>query len=171
VSFLRPFFESLLFKASQAGLPSWQRSLLAWALRRDEALRCLALELAEFNSGEAPENPAAESAPDLLPRLRARIASEARPMAERPLFPSGWVPAGAIAVLLVTGWVALAVKPAADGGRAANASDSSASASQAVEALAPPSPQPQAKPAAVSPSAAALSGTAKTPQAAKVPIP
>ena len=169
MSLLRPFFESLLFKATQASLPSWQRSLLAWALRKDEALRCLALELAEFNSAEAPEGANAEPAPDMAPRLRARIAAETRPVVERPLFPSGWVPAGAIAVLLVTGWVALSVKPAADGGRAANASDSSAQASEAVEALAPPSPAPVAKPSALKPSAAALSGTAKTPMVVKVP--
>jgi hypothetical protein len=171
VSLLRPFFESLLFKATQAGLPSWQRSLLAWALRKDEALRCLALELAEFNSAEAPERAQEEIAPDFAPRLMARIAADARPLVERPLFPSGWVPAGAIAVLLVTGWVALSVKPAADGGRSTNASDSSASASQAIEALVPPTPAPQAKPALLNPSAAGLSNTAKTPQVAKIKVP
>lgn len=148
---LRPLYEAWLFQATEGGLPGWRSFLLARALRDDEALRCLAAELAEFNHGEAP---AGENAPDLAPRLRARIAEESVQAAERPLFPSAWVPAGAIAVLLITGWVALSVKPASD----PRAGEASAQPSKAAEELALEVPAPV--PVPLSSSAAALSPSA-----------
>lgn len=103
----RPLYESWLFESTRRQSSPWKRALLERALRRDEALRCLALELAEFNAeAEAPE----VRAPDLRGRLGELVRLDESP-AERPLFPSAWVPAGAIAVLLVTAWVALAIKP------------------------------------------------------------
>jgi hypothetical protein len=134
----RSLYESWLFKSTQAGLPGWQRSLLARALREDEALRCLAFELAEFNCGPAPEG---TRMTDLGPRLRALIADDTDgPALEKPLFPSGWVPAGAIAVLLITGLIALAVKPAPNTGQGTG--ESSAQAPAAVEDLALPTAVP-----------------------------
>jgi hypothetical protein len=126
---LRPLFEAWLLEASQNPLPAWQRSLLAWALRHDEALRCLAVELAEFSHEEAPE---AEAAPDLRPRLHAHIAGESLLPEERPLFPNVWIPAGGIAVLLVTAWVALAVHPVTE----KHVEDASAQSAKAAEELA-----------------------------------
>lgn len=158
---LRPLYEAWLFKATEGGLPAWQGKLLARALRDDEALRCLAAELAEFSHGEAP---AGENAPDLAYRLGARIAEDSVQAPERPLFPSAWVPAGAIAVLLITGWVALAVKPAAD----PRAGEASAQPSKAAEelALAAPLPLPAIPPATLSSTAAALSPSASVKSAA-----
>ncbi len=128
---LRPLFEAWILEATQGELPAWRRSLLAWALRRDEALRLLALELAEFNQEEAPAN---EQAPDLRARLRSHIQGETLLPGEAPLFPNVWVPAGGIAVLLVTAWVALAVHPAAD----QHLEDASAQSAKAAEELALP---------------------------------
>ena len=135
MTLLRPLYESWLFKATEADLPGWQRSLLARALRGDEALRCLAFELAEFNCDPAPLN---HDASTMATRLRAHIADDTSPL-ERPLFPSGWVPAGAVAVLLITGWIALSVKPVPP---ARGTGESSAQAPAAVEDLAPPAPFP-----------------------------
>lgn len=132
---LRPLYESWLFKATETGLPGWQRGLLARALRGDEALRCLAFELAEFNCEPAPP---AQDASTMALRLRAHIADDTSPL-ERPLFPSGWVPAGAVAVLLFTGWIALSVKPAP---LTRGTGESSAQAPAAVQDLAPPAPFP-----------------------------
>lgn len=131
----RPLYESWLFKATETGLPGWQRTLLARALRGDEALRCLAFELAEFNCEPAPLT---HDASIMAARLRAHISDDTSPL-ERPLFPSGWVPAGAVAVLLITGWIALSVKPAP---LARGTGESSAQAPAAVEDLAPPASFP-----------------------------
>jgi hypothetical protein len=156
VKLLRPLYESWLFKATETGLSGWQRTLLARALRGDEALRRLALELAEFNRGPAP---LLEGAPDLAPRLRALIADESGSPVERPLFPSGWVPAGAVAVLLITGWIALSVKPAPEPTR--GTSESSAQAPAAVQDLAPPA----SFPALSSNPKLSVSATSASPQA------
>lgn len=153
---LRPLFEAWLMKATEQPLPGWQARLLAWGLRRDEELRCLALELAEFNEGEAPES---EQAPDLRPRLRALIAPEASLPVEAPLFPSGWIPAGALAALVIAGLVALAMNPS-------KTQQAEASSSEAAKLLEEASPTPTATSAAptglpTDASAAAASATAQ----------
>jgi len=104
---LRPLYEAWLLDATQGPLAPWKRALLKRALVRDEALRCLAAELAQFS--QEPAAHAMDKAPDLRPRLRALTA---QPEAERPLFPNAWVPAGAIAFLLLLAMVAMLQRPA-----------------------------------------------------------
>ena len=48
---LRPLYEAWLLDATQGPLAPWKRALLKRALVRDEALRCLAAELAQFFPG------------------------------------------------------------------------------------------------------------------------
>lgn len=103
---LRPLFEAWLMDAAKGPLAPWKRRWLKRALRRDEALRCLAAELAEFSY--LAQAPAAVQAPDLRPRLRT-LASQLE--ADRPLFPNAWVPAGAIAFLLLLALVAVLQRP------------------------------------------------------------
>lgn len=103
---LRPLFEAWLMDAAKGPLAAWKRRWLKRALRRDEALRCLAAELAEFSY--PAQAPAAEEAPDLRPRLRA-LTTQLE--ADRPLFPNAWVPAGAIAFLLLLALVAVLQRP------------------------------------------------------------
>jgi hypothetical protein len=104
----RPLYEHWLLEATQAPLPAWKRRLLKQALSRDTALRCLAAELAEFSN--ETHAPAADKAPD----LRARVVARAlEPERQRPLFPSAWVPAGGIAVLLLLALVAVFQRPPA----------------------------------------------------------
>lgn len=145
---MRSLHETWLFEATQGALPAWKRALLARALRRDARLRALALELLEFECEPAPDGP------DLLPRLRPRLAAEAaRP--ERPLFPSAWIPAGAIAALLLTALVAVGVHP--NRGRQGDASVNPAAggAAPALPALASvPLPAAAAVPSAAKSAAA-----------------
>lgn len=72
---LRPLYETWVLRATEASLAPWQRHLLARALVRDERLRCLAAELAEFSHAEPPES---LHPPDLRDRL-VRQAAEPRP--------------------------------------------------------------------------------------------
>lgn len=101
---LRPLYESWLIRSTQAPLAPWQRRLLLKALQRDEALRCLAAELAEFS--HSTDAPAALKAPDLSLRLRHLAVEEAEPI-EQPL-PVAWAGgltlALLLAVLLSTHW-------------------------------------------------------------------
>jgi hypothetical protein len=113
---LRPLYEHWLLEATQAPLPAWKRKLLKQALNRDTALRCLAAELAEFSN--ETHAPASDKAPDLRPRLVA-LAQEPEP--QRALFPSGWVPAGGVALLLLLALVAVLQQPAAQPGVSQNA--------------------------------------------------
>jgi hypothetical protein len=104
---LRPLYESWLLDATQAPLGPWKRGLLKQALNQDTALRCLAAELAEFS--HETHAPAGDRAPDLRTRL---VALATEPEQERALFPSAWVPAGAIALLLLLALVAVLQQPA-----------------------------------------------------------
>jgi hypothetical protein len=99
ISLLRPLFERWLLAAAQAPLAPWKRSLLLWALERDEALRCLAMELAVFEHETAARE---EQLHDLAPRLNA-ILSSGDEVLDKPLFPSSWIPAGALAAMLLVG--------------------------------------------------------------------
>jgi hypothetical protein len=107
MSLLNPLFESWLFQAAQEEIPSWKKALLRRALREDAALRSVALALADFMAGASPLD---EACPDFRGAVRLRIADSEAPKTERPLFPSAWVPAGAIAVLVVTAIVALSIQ-------------------------------------------------------------
>lgn len=93
---LRPLYESWLLRSTQAPLASWQRRLLLKALQRDEALRCLAVELAEFSHSD--DAPAALKAPNLSLRLRHLAVEEAEPI-ERPL-PVAWAGGLTLALLM-----------------------------------------------------------------------
>jgi hypothetical protein len=95
---LRPLYEAWLLKATESPLAPWQRALLLRALKRDEALRCFALELAELNHADAP---AALKAPDLRTRLHAALLETRSP---QPV--QGWQPHWSWAVAAV---IALAV--------------------------------------------------------------
>ncbi|MGH7442049.1 MAG: hypothetical protein ACREKE_05180 [bacterium] len=102
----RMLYESWLFGSIQGPLSGWKQALLARALRRDLGLRCLAVELLEFECD--PETP--DLALDLRASLREHILAEEQEP-ERPLFPSAWIPAGAIVALILTAVVALTVHP------------------------------------------------------------
>jgi len=168
VTLLRPVYESWLFQATQDELSSWQLALLGRALRKDEALRGLALELAEFNEDEAP---AAEHAPDLRSRLRTLLVVEHVLNVERPLFPSAWVPAGAIAVLLITAWVALAVKPPAPAPVESSNSGAQAAEELAQSVLRPTVPvQTSQVKSSTALTASAAAGLSKTAIAAQTPV-
>jgi hypothetical protein len=154
---LRPLFEAWLLDATQGPLAPWKRRLLKRALDRDEALRCLAAELAQF-SYEA-HAPAADKAPDLRPRLRALTADA---HTDAPLFPSPWVPAGAIAFLLLLAVIAILQRAP----EAAPALQQAASRQDgAAQALMQPSPTPTPATTALVPAAA----TASSPTAAAQP--
>ena len=94
---LRPLFERWLLDATQAPLAPWKRSLLLRALKQDTALRQVALELADFEHRDAPEP---NALPDLAPRLKAILSSDDRSL-DQPLLPSAWLPAGALAAMLL----------------------------------------------------------------------
>lgn len=146
---LRPLYERWLLQATHAPLAPWRRRLLARALEDDEDLRCLAAELAQFSHEESA--PAALKAPDLRPRLRALLRETP---VERPLFPNAWIPAGAVAVLLVLALVAALQNPIRPEARQqARGLDA-----DAVKALALPSPSPSPSP---TPTAQGLSPTAR----------
>jgi hypothetical protein len=100
----RAVYESWLLEAAEGRLAGWKAPLLKRALRRDLGLRCLAMELLEFECEGTEGTPAL----DLRPRLRAHVLADVH-APERPLFPSAWIPAGAIAALLITAVVALGV--------------------------------------------------------------
>ncbi len=100
----RRVYELWILEAASGRLEGWKLPLLRRALGRDPELRALALDLLDFECSEAPP----ESAPDLRPRLRPLVAAEP---AERALFPSAWIPAGALAALALTALVALGVRP------------------------------------------------------------
>ena len=95
---LRPLYESWLLRSTTAPLAPWQRQLLLKALQRDERLRCLAMELAQFGHDEAV--PAGLNAPDLRARLRM-LAEE--PAAIAPARRPAWAAAGALVALLAGG--------------------------------------------------------------------
>lgn len=130
---LRPLFERWLLAATQAPLAPWKRTLLRRALQRDEALRCLAMELAVFEHELPARN---EGLPDLRPRLQA-IVSSGDEVQERPLFPSGWIPAGALALMLL---MALLLSVFDAKAKLPNAQEAKAMDNAAAQALAIPSP-------------------------------
>jgi hypothetical protein len=171
---LRPLYESWLLRSTRAHLAPWQRSLLLGALRRDEALRCLAAELAEFSHED--DAPAADNAPDLRLRLKVLLAEDARP-AQAPRW--GWALAGAMALTL--GLVALwEIQPLRD-----NVEVASVRQPQEALALSLPTstPSPTAAPTAealavssaaataITATAAPLSGTAKPQTVTALPRP
>jgi hypothetical protein len=139
-------------RSTEAPLPPWQRELLRRALQRDEALRCLALELAEFSHGELP---ARLNAPDLRSKLILQIAAEERPD-ERAF---AWRLAGAVSALaiLVSLW-------SLGGGPSARPDGLTASAQRAeeAEALALPSATPTPLPT-LSPTVTPIVPAAATP--------
>jgi|GEM_PF-7018884 hypothetical protein len=175
---LRPLYESWLLESTQAPLPAWKRRLLKDALSKDTALRCLAAELAEFT--HEAHAPAADKAPDMRTRVVARALA---PEPERALFPSGWVPAGGIAVLLLLVLVALFQRPSgpvAVAQSADNMNDNLSAATAPPAASAPPAvgvPStggPSAAPS-VSPSAGPVADTPPSParaaSASAAPVP
>ncbi len=97
----RPLLESWLLEGDAANLAPWRAALLRRALAHDEALRCLAAELAEFTQSEEPKGP------DLRPKLQALVLKEGEPSWLEPLFPSAWVPGTAVAALALAALVAL----------------------------------------------------------------
>jgi hypothetical protein len=149
---LRPLYERWLRDATQAPLPAWKRRALMLALQKDVALRCLAAELAEFS--QEPATHAGErshlKAPDMRTRVVA-LATEAQ--AQRPLFPSSWVPAGGIAVLLLLALVAVLQQAPVQQSAAqqANRSDQDAAKDLAL---------PTATPLPLSPTPTAATGAA-----------
>lgn len=134
---LRPLFEAWLLRATEAPLGPWQRQLLLWALRRDENLRALAMELAEFSQ---PETAAKESVPDLRVRLRHSL-EPAPSYAWRP----GWATAAA-ALGLTAGLVGLWwLEPAKQNVELAQVQQVSEAAALRLPS-ATPSPTPTASP-------------------------
>ncbi|HXC65761.1 MAG TPA: hypothetical protein VNZ67_15505 [bacterium] len=168
---LRPLYEHWLLEATQAPLPAWKRRLLKQALSKDTALRCLAAELAEFSN--EPHAPAADKAPDMRTRV---VALATAPEPERALFPSGWVPAGGIAVLLLLALVAVFQRPSGLAGPAQSADNmnNSLSVISAPPALsAPPAitaPSFNAAPSSTSVSAAGAPAAAAAPAATGAPM-
>lgn len=159
---LRPLYEHWLLEATQAPLPAWKRRRLARALDRDTALRCLAAELAEFSN--EIHAPAQDKAPDLRTRVVARALEPER---QRPLFPSGWVPAGGIALLLLLALVAVLQQPVAQSGAAQSADNMNAPAFPT--AVPTPVPIDSAEPSpVVGAGASALSGPASASATAAV---
>lgn len=95
---LRPLYESWLLRSTTAPLAPWQRQLLLKALQRDERLRSLAMELAQFGHDEGA--PVGLNPPDLRARLRM-LAEE--PAASAPARRPAWAAAGALVALLAGG--------------------------------------------------------------------